>query len=258
MKKMLILTLIAVLSIPTGVLAAEFGPALSMSMANVSPGADVAGMGNCWSALPGFSSNNPAVIPAGEKSRFGGSYTFGLIMFKRGPNATIHQGSANATLPKGTLQLTLTNASSGLSGTAMDVDMKSAHAPSVELMYGLQAAENIFLAGDKFFIGAGGSLAMSQMKFSQLGQNVAISRSRGFEARCGFLYQPAEGVNFGGTYSYSRDRNDDRESLFYEEDGSSLGWNSRRSNSDLHQVRLGISWQVHPRVLLAADYQHLN
>jgi hypothetical protein len=243
--------------IPNSSQAADFGTAMSIASANISPGADVAGMGNCWIALPDFSSNNPAVIAAGEKFHFGASYTFGLLMFKHGPNITMHQTSITAVLPKGVAQLTLSNANSGSAGTAMDVDAKFAYLPSIELMYGLKVGENLLRDGDKLYLGAGGSLSTSKMNFSLAGQNVLISRSRKFEAKAGFLYQPAKGLNFGGMYSYSRDRNDDRELNINEEDGSQT-WSAKRYNSDAHQFRLGASWQILPTTLVAVDYQHLN
>jgi hypothetical protein len=258
MKKALVIMgiLCVVLAGYTEIHAADFGTALSVMTANIPPGADVAGMGNCWVALPGFSTNNPANVAAGEPFRFGASYSYGLIAFKRGPNLNVYISSASVALPKGVLQVNFSSANSGSAGTAMDVDAKFVYAPTIELMYGLQVAENLLRDGDKLFLGAGGSLSMSKLNFSLAGENVFISRSRGFQVKVGFLYQPVSGLNFGGMYAYSRDRNDDRE-LTVNDDGSQF-WSSRRSTSDVHQVRLGMSWQVLPRLLLAVDYQHLN
>ena len=249
--------LAAVLAVANVCPAAEFGIALSIMTANVPPGADVAGMGNCWVALPNFSTNNPANIASGDQIRFGASYSYSFIMFKRGPNLNVHIGSASVALPKGVLQINFSGANSGSAGTAMDLDAKFAYTPTIELMYGLRAFENLLRDGDKLFLGAGGSLSMSKLNFSSAGENVFISRSRGFQVKTGFLYQPVSGLNFGGMYAYSRERNDDRELLVNEDDGS-LSWAGKRSNSDMHQIRLGASYQILPRLLLAADYQHLN
>lgn len=238
--------------------SAGFGTALSIMTANVPPGADIAGMGNCWVALPNFSSNNPAVAAAGEKFRFGGSYTFGLIIFNSGPNVMIHQVSVAAALSKGVLQLTLSNANSGIAATSMDMDAKFVYSPSIELIYGLKVAENLIRDGDKLYVGIGISFSTARMNFSLAGQNQLISRSRGFLLKGGFLYQsPVEGLNFGGMYAYSRDRNEDRE-LNINEDNGSQYWSSKRSTSEMHQFRLGASWQVLPATLIAVDYQHLN
>ncbi len=252
----MVVALVALL-VPATSFAADFGTAMSITSANVPPGADVAGMGNCWAALPDFSSNNPAVIAAGEKLRFGTSYTFGLLMFKRGPDIIIHQVSGTAALPAGILQVTLSNANSGSAGTAMDMDTKFVYSPSVELMYSLKVGENLLRDGDKLYLGVGGTLSTSRMNFSLAGQNILVSRTRGFETRIGFLYQLAPGLNFGGMYSYSRDRNDDRTFHVNEDDGSTF-WTGQRSTSDVHQFRLGASWQILPTTLIAIDYQHLN
>jgi len=237
--------------------AANFGTALSILTANVPPGADVAGMGNCWVALPNFSANNPANVAAGDPFRSGVSYLYGLIAFERGPNLNVHIGSASMALPKGVLQLNLSNAHSGFAGTAMEMDAKFSYVPTIELMYGVKVGENLFRESDKLFLGAGGSLSMAKMNFATAGENIFVSRSRGFQVKTGFLYQPMKGLNFGGMYAYSRDQNDDRELLISEEDGS-MSWAGKRSNSDVHQFRLGASYQVLPRLLLAADYQHMN
>ena len=139
----------------------------------------------------------------------------------------------------------------------MDADVQFNSAPSVEVMYGLKVSENLLRDGDKLYLGAGGTLSESKLNFSQAGQNVLVSRSRGFEVKAGFLYQPAKGLNFGGMYAYSRDRNDDRE-LNVNEDNGSTFWTGQRSTSDMHQLRLGASWQILPTTLIAVDYQHLS
>lgn len=259
MKKAL--TILAVLCVVLGINmkihAADFGQALSIMSATVAPGTDSLSMGGCWVALPNFSSNNPAVVAAGDPYKVAGSYSFNWIKFNRGPSLALHITSLSAALPKGVLQLNAANANSANAGTAMEVDTKFAYSSYVELMYGLKIGESLIRNGDKLFLGAGGSITASKINFSQLGQNMFVARSRGFEAKAGFLYQPAKGLNFGGMYAYSRDRNEDRELTISEEDGSQ-SWSSKRSTSDLHQIRLGASWQVLPRLLLAADYQHLN
>lgn len=256
MKRMGLLVLVIAFLLPAGAFAAGFSQASSIMSATISPGPDSLSMGGCWVALPNFSSNNPAVVAAGDPYKAAVSYSFNWIKFGRGPSIGLHITSLSVTLPKGVLQLNVANANSASAGTAMEADMKFDYSSYIELMYGLQVAESLIRNGDKFFLGVGGSLTASRISFSQLGQSMFVARSRGFEAKTGFLYQPAKGLNFGGTYIYSRDRNDDRE-LTFSDDGSP-SWSGKRSNSDLHQFRLGASWQVLPRLLLAADYQHLN
>ena len=257
MKKIAVFVAAMFLTVPAICSAADFGTALSIVTSNIPPGADVAGMGNCWVALPGFSANNPANVAAGDPFCFGALYSYWLIAFKRGPNLNVHISSASVALPKGVLQVNFSSANSGSAGTAMDVDAKFAYAPTIELMYGVKAFESLLRDGDKLYLGVGGSLSTAKMNFSLSGQNMLVSRTRGFQAKTGFLYQPMKGLNFGGMYSYLCDRNDDRKLNINEDDGLQ-SWSAKRSTSDIHQFRLGVSWQVLPRLLLAADYQHLN
>lgn len=257
MKRMRLLVLVIAVLLPAGAFAADFGQASSIMSATMSPGPDSLSMGGCWVALPNFSSNNPAVVAAGDPYKAAVSYSFNWIKFGRGPSLGLHITSLSVTLPKGVLQLNAANANSASAGTAMEADMKFGYSSYIELMYGLPVMESLIGNDDKLFLGFGGVITASRINFSQLGQSMFVARSRGFEAKTGFLYQPFRGLNFGGMYAYSRDRNEDRE-LTINEEVSSQSWSSKRSTSDLHQFRLGASWQVLPRLLLAADYQHLN
>jgi hypothetical protein len=191
-----------------------------------------------------------------------GSVNYFATFFKKGPTFHSYETSIYAAVPfGGVAQLTLGNSQSGFAATRMDGDsVRFDHQPYFDIAYGLKVKENLFRDGDKLFVGVGGGVNWSKMGFASQGHTTSISRSRGFSLYTGVLYQPAENLNFGASYSWSRDRNEDRELMFSEEDESLLGWNSRRSTSNIHQARVGASWQVLPKfgTTVAVDLQYLS
>jgi opacity protein-like surface antigen len=241
-----------VIFVPNFSYAADFNKALGIMDANIPSGADTAGMGNCWAAMPGYSSSNPATIAAGEPYRFSGSVNYSATIFKNGPAIHAYDTSVYAAMPfGGVVQMTHGGARSSSAATRMDCNVQFNHQPYFDLMYGLKVKENMFLNGDKFYLGLGAGVNWSKMGFASQGQNTLISRSRGMTLKSGALYQPIENLNFGAMYSWSRGWGEDRDI----ENAISV-----RSTSDTHQVRIGASWKVLPKfgTTLAADYQHLN
>jgi hypothetical protein len=233
--------------------AAEFGKALGIMSANLPAGADTAGMGNCWVAMPGYSSNNPATIAAGEPFRVSGSVNYSATFFKKGPTVHTYETSAYVAMPfGGVVQLTLGNSQSGFGKTRMDGDsIRFDHQPYFDIAYGAKVKENLLREGDKLFVGVGGGMNWFKMSFASGGQNNFVSRSRGVNLYCGALYQPTESLNFGVLYSWSRDWCEDRDI----ENKKSF-----RYAADTHQTRIGASWRVFPKfgTTLAVDVQHLN
>jgi len=81
---------------PPPSLAADFGPALSITTLSVPPGADSASIGNAWTATPKFSTYNPGTIAACDPYKVGGSFTYGLLAFGHGPNINLYMGTLQA------------------------------------------------------------------------------------------------------------------------------------------------------------------
>lgn len=280
MQKFMIILACVLIFIPGIVCADGFGTALNIMSANRPPDALSASRGNTWVADPEGSSNNPACIAAGEPFKVAGSANYFATFFKKGPTVHAYETSIYAAVPfGGVAQLTLGNSQSGFAKTRMDGDsIRFDHQPYFDIAYGLKVKENLFRDGDKLFVGVGGGINWFKMGFASQGHTNFISRSRGINLYSGVLYQPSENLNFGASYSWSRDWNEDREQIFSEGNGSPLGWNedgeqifseetsstagwnSRRSTSDIHQVRVGASWQILPKfgTTLAVDVQYLN
>lgn len=230
--------------------ADDFGTAMEIATVNVPPGADVAGMGNVWTATPNFSSNNPAVLPTCGDYKIGGSATYGRINFKNGPDVNLYSGSIAAKLPAGFLQVTYSDARSNTEATKMDVDAKFNASPVINLQYGLSAAKNFLREGDELYLGISYSpYERSKLTFSNAGEDLFISESKGYSIGGGFLYKPEKNWNIGGYYSYSRSKGEDTDLVFSE---------TSYSVSKAEQMRLGLGYQLFPATFLAADYQHLN
>jgi hypothetical protein len=223
--------------------------AINTASVNIPPGADIAAMGNAWTAAPNFSSNNPAVIAAGDNFKFSGSATYGLIGFKNNKSLNIYSGSVSAHLPAGTLQAGYSYSSSGRVATNEGDEMKLSAPMSVDVMYGFNAANNVFREGDRLFAGIGYGNGLSKLSFSTDGTDTVTSRSRGNTYSTGVLYSPDSGLNVAAYYAYGREKNKDYDTM---EDMTTY------STSNINTARIGLSWQALPETLIALDYQHLE
>lgn len=253
MQKFAAVLVCVLILVPGAACADGFGTALNIMFINRSPDALSASRGNTWVADPEGSSNNPACIAAGEPFKAAGSTNYSATFFAKGPTLHTYEASFYATMPfGGVTQLTLSNSQSGFAATRMDGDsVRLDHQPYFDIAYGRQVGENVLRNGDKFFVGVGGGMNCFKMGFASQGHTNFISRSRGFSLYGGALYQPTENLNFGASYSWSRDFCEDRDI----ESGTSA-----RYTSDIHQARVGASWNVLPNVgtTVAIDVQYLN
>jgi len=231
--------------------AASFDSALGTATANIPAGADVAGMGNAWVASPEFSSNNPAVIAVVDKDfKIGGSATYGRINFGQGPDVNIYSGTVAGKMSVGVLQLTYSKAGSGTSETLMDVDAKFNSTSEFSILYGAKVAKDFLKQGDELYLGAGFSPgSKSKMTFSVEDQKLIQAISKGSTWMAGALYRLNENVNFGVSYSQSRDKAESYDFLADE---------VAKSVSRTKIFRTGVGVQVAEMTFIAVDYQHLN
>jgi opacity protein-like surface antigen len=250
MRKNLVLVAVIGCFFAVSVQAADFGTALGVAIANVPLGADVAGMGNANTATPEFSSSNPAVIAVSKDFKLGGSATYGRINFRNGPDVNIYSGTISAALPVGVIQATYSDASSGMKATEAGTDMQFNSVPSLALQYGVKVAGNLLTAGDNLYLGVSYSpVSKSKLTFAMEGQDVLVSKTKGYSVGGGFFYKPTKNWNLGGSYSYSRSK-DKSEDLIL---GETL-----ESTSRTDQYRLGVGYQILPLTFIAADWQHLK
>lgn len=233
--------------------ADDFSEAVSLISVNAPAGADVAGMGNTWVALPDFSSNNPAVYAAGEetgkmKGSVTGTYTF--LGFKRGPDVSSYALTPSIKLPVGFLKLSLVSASSREAETKMGMNMQHDSFSSVNIGYGLKVASRVFGKEDKLFFGLDVTpYSQSMMTFSSEGERIFRSESKSYAFGAGLLYQPIKGVNVGAYYNYGGGDNKDRDYV----EGETVD-----SKSTNQLLRIGASWQILPMTLVSADWQYVN
>jgi hypothetical protein len=229
--------------------AKDQGFALNTASVNIPPGTDVAGMGNAWTAAPNFSSNNPAVIDAGDGYTFSSSVSYGLIGFKNNESITIYSGSVSARLPAGTVQAGYSYSRSGTLATNAGDGLKSSVPTSVDIMYGLLVAQNIFREGDRLFTGIGYGNILSKTTFSAAGADAVESRSRGNTYSAGVLYATGTGLNVAAYYAYGRDIN---KNFDLNTDMAT------HTTVNINTARIGFGWQALPETFIAVDYQHLE
>ena len=258
MKKILALSFLITINciVVSNTHAADFGQALSLAIANVPPGADVAGMGNAWVATPEFSSNNPAVMTTDNNFHGGLQATYGRINFKTGLDINIYSGTVSGKLPVGVLQVTYSKADSGMGMADFGLDegfnpgLKFNSVSSLEIQYGLKAGKDWLLDGDELYLGLSYEpVSKSKFSFFLQGRESVVFTSKGYSIGGGFLYKPAKDWNFGGSYTQSRSK-DKQEYLLVEE--------SEEYKSRTDTYRLGVGYQILPMTFLAADWQYLD
>lgn len=252
MKKILIAVLLAVLFFSVNYSNAEedFGTALGMATMNVPSGADSASMGGATTAAPEFSSNNPAIVAAGQEFKIGSSLTYARIGFKSGPDINVYAVNVSGKLPVGVFQISYSDVRSGAETTLMDADAKFNSSPSLSVLYGLKVKKNLLISNDELYLGVSYSpLQKSRLTFSLDGENVLQSKSDGYAYGAGALYKPTKALSIGAYYSRSRSNEEEYDFMFDE---------ATKEVSESEQIRLGIGCQVTELTFIAVDYQHLN
>ena len=237
----LFLAMFIVVSFGNSAKAADFSTELGKM--DIPVGADVAGMGGASTAIPGFSSENPAVIAVKEdSSKVGVTGTYGYMGFKNGLNMDLYSPSFTLlSLPVGVVQLTFSDARSNvatlLDGTS---SFQFNKVQSLDLQYG-------FPVSDSFYLGASYSHSLSEVTMNVFEVGIFNTQSRGNTLGVGAMYRIGKVANLGAYYEHSWDSADD----FVDGD---FYLNTKTHSS---RLRLGASVQITSTTLLAADYQHL-
>jgi len=254
--------------------SANFDTAMGIAEANVPPGADVACMGNAWTATPDFSTNNPAVIAIMEDLRAGGSFTYGLMNFEDGPDISIYSTTVQGKLPVGFMEITYSQGTSGTGATDMDTylardliyvktDIEFDSIRSIDMQYGLKVKDNFLKEGDRLFLGLSVSpyakskllfkerlliKSKSRLLFKSSSIDFMQAKSKGYAVGFGFCYMLPNRIGIGSYYQYSHDKSEE----------TNL-WNNMTVKSAGHTdlFRFGASWQMFPLTFIAADYQHI-
>jgi len=232
--------------------ASDFGTALGIATLNIPAGADIAAMGNADASAWSWSSNNPAMTAfskPGVEWRYGGSGTYGIVEFSKGPQLSFYSVTGAVKTTIGVFQTTASYFGSDTEMTKIGTDSKFAPSRSIDLTWANKITDDLLLKGDELYVGCETSISNSQINFSYNHQRIIRSKSTGNGAMAGFLYKPSERINIGGFYGRYWDRS--RETNYLSE-------NSSHDSSATDQIKIGASFQVLPLTFLACDYQFLN
>lgn len=227
--------------------AEEFSTAFTKTVSEIPDGADVAAMGGATTAIPDFSSKNPAIIAvetSEELSKVSIYANYGYIKFKNGPDVNLGFISGTVRLPVGVLQI---SGSNGISNTGEMNEFDSIQinsSPDIGLQYGLLIAKNLY---------TGISYNYSQSRITMRTTIVnpldmeLTSKSKGHEIGTGVLYRLFDKkVNAGLFYAHSWDR----EETFID------GLSDSVENSQTDQVRFGLSANVTSMTMISAEIRH--
>lgn len=218
--------------------AEDFSRAFTRATIELPPGADPASMGNAWIAqTPDYSSYSSATLPAGTDFKIGGSGSYLVADFGKGPKLKLWSGTLSGKLPKdfGVIQLSYANAWSRQSPAELGADLKLESAPVLSIQYGVKVAKDVFRKGDKLFVGATYNPVSKSDLLIILAGDAMHLKSSGYSLGASALYQYDEKLNIGAYYSYGHSKANDKSTL----------------NSD--QLRIGAAYHVAPLTYLALD-----
>ncbi len=231
--------------------AEEFGTAFQKTVSEMPDGADAMAIGGATTAVPDFSSKNPALlaVKVSEKPIRGSVFAnYGFIKFNNGPNTSMASLSATAKLPVGVLQV-VGNCAGSNTGELGDFDsIKINSSPSIGIQYGLQVP-----ALKDLYVGASYTYSQSRITarttFVDPLDTEIISKSKSHEVGVGGLYQPSffdKKVSVGIFFAHSWDEEKSYIDNLYEE--------MARSQTD--QIRFGVSAKVTSMTMISAEIRH--
>jgi hypothetical protein len=255
MKKMVVMMVVGLLF--SGISLAKESVSLDEVFgfvgANAPRGADGASIGNATTATPGFSSDNPAILPTYWVN--GNTYNMsafgGYIPLQNGPKIVTHSEAVTVKFPVGTGQIYFTDSFSAKSPIPLGIDARIDRVQKLNFMYGVEVSRSFLFKDDSLNIGVSVTPPIGSTALSFFMDDVLMSKAVSTEYAFGggLLYRPTKKISIGASYQEGHTSTIETNAL-------TETTTKKRSTSRL--TKFGVGVQAMEKLLLTVEYQHIN